>query len=109
MRSYFSLCWRKSPVNFDELSILGEIHGPLRARILRHVGALIRAEIPILQVRTDDFADMEKADQKLSKLSLRPCNPNPLPSCYPLLSIRASHLASKDSLPACPRALACLL
>ncbi len=45
------MCWRKSPVNFDELSILREIHGPLRARILRHVGALVRAELPILQVR----------------------------------------------------------
>jgi hypothetical protein len=51
VRSYFTMCWRKSPVNFEELSILREIHRPLRVRILGHVGAVVRAELPILQVR----------------------------------------------------------
>ncbi len=51
MRSYFNLCWRKSPVPFDELRILGDVHRPLRAQILRHVGALMRPELAILQVR----------------------------------------------------------
>ncbi len=50
MRSYFTLCWRKSPVPFDELRILGDVHRPLRAQILSHVGASMRAELPILQV-----------------------------------------------------------
>jgi hypothetical protein len=50
IRSYFNLCWRKSPVPFDELRILGDVHRPLRAQILSHVGTLVRSELPILQV-----------------------------------------------------------
>ncbi len=51
VRSYFMLCWRQSPVVYDELGFLQDVHGPLRARILRHVGAQIRPQIPILQAR----------------------------------------------------------
>ncbi len=50
VRSYFTLCWRRSPAPFDEMRVLRDIHGPLRALLLRHVGALVRADIPILQV-----------------------------------------------------------
>jgi hypothetical protein len=51
VRSFFTLCWRQSPVLFDELGYLRDVHGPLRARILRHVGAQIRPQLPILQAR----------------------------------------------------------
>ena len=50
MRSFFTLCWRQSPVLYDELGFLRDVHGPLRARILRHVGAKIRPKVPMLQV-----------------------------------------------------------
>ncbi len=50
MRSYFTVSWRRSPVLFDELRILGDVHGPLRAKLLRQIGARLRAELPILQV-----------------------------------------------------------
>ncbi len=50
VRSYFTVCWRRSPPLFDELRILGDVHGPLRARLLRQIGARLRAELPILQV-----------------------------------------------------------
>jgi hypothetical protein len=51
VRSFFTLCWRQSPVLFDELGYLRDVHGPLRARILRHVGSQIRPQLPILQAR----------------------------------------------------------
>ena len=51
MRSYFTLCWRTASVTYEELGILRDLHGPLRARVLRHVGAMVRHELPILQVR----------------------------------------------------------
>ena len=51
VRSYFTLCWRTASVTYDELGILRDLHGPLRARVLRHVGAMVRHELPILQVR----------------------------------------------------------
>jgi hypothetical protein len=51
VRSYFTLCWRRSPAPFDELRILRDVHGPLRARILKHIGTRARAKIPIMQVQ----------------------------------------------------------
>ncbi len=51
VRSFFTLCWRQSPVLYDELGLLRDVHGPLRARILRHVGSQIRPLLPILQAR----------------------------------------------------------
>jgi hypothetical protein len=52
VRSFFALCWRQSPVLFDELGILRDVHGPLRARILEHVGTHLRPLLPILQACT---------------------------------------------------------
>jgi hypothetical protein len=52
VRNFFTLSWRQSPVLYDEPGILRDLHGPLRARILRHVGAQIRPQLPILQART---------------------------------------------------------
>ena len=49
VRSFYTMCWRQSPVLFDERGFLRDVHGPLRARILRHVGAQIRPQLPILQ------------------------------------------------------------
>ncbi len=51
VRSFFALCWRQSPVLYDELGLLRDVHGPLRAKVLQHVGAQIRPQIPILQAR----------------------------------------------------------
>ena len=51
VRSFFTLCWRHSPALFDEIGLLRDVHGPLRARILRHVGAQIRPQLPMLQAR----------------------------------------------------------
>jgi hypothetical protein len=51
VRSFFVMCWRQSPGLYDELGLLKDMHGPLRARILRHVGAKIRPLLPILQAR----------------------------------------------------------
>jgi hypothetical protein len=51
VRSFFVMCWRQSPGLYDELGLLKDVHGPLRARILRHVGAKIRPLLPILQAR----------------------------------------------------------
>ncbi len=51
VRSFFTLCWRQSPVLYDELGFLRDVHGPLRARILRHVGSQLRPLLPILQAR----------------------------------------------------------
>ncbi len=51
VRSFFMLCWRQSPVLYDEVGFLRDVHGPLRAKILRHVGSQIRPLLPILQVR----------------------------------------------------------
>jgi hypothetical protein len=50
------LSWRRSPAPFDELQLLQSIHGPLRTRLFRHVGSLMRDKLPILQVRTEDAA-----------------------------------------------------
>jgi hypothetical protein len=52
VRSHFMLSWRRSPAPFDELKLLQSIHAPLRTRVLRHVGNLIRDKLPILQVLT---------------------------------------------------------
>jgi hypothetical protein len=51
VRSFFVMCWRQSPVMYDELGLLKDVHGPLRARILRHVGSQLRPLLPILQAR----------------------------------------------------------
>ena len=51
------LSWRRSPAPFDELKILREIHGPLRNRLFRHVGSLVRDTIPILQVLSSPCND----------------------------------------------------
>ncbi len=44
------MCWRRSPPLFEELLILGDVHGPLRVRLLQQIGARLRVELPILQV-----------------------------------------------------------
>ena len=56
VRSFFALCWRQSPVLHDELGLLRDVHGPLRARILSHVGAQIRPQLPILQACVQSVA-----------------------------------------------------
>ncbi len=60
VRSFFALCWRQSPVLFDELGILRDVHGPLRAIILEHVGAQIRPQLPILQARLFDAREIRE-------------------------------------------------
>jgi hypothetical protein len=45
------MCWRHSPMLFDEHRVLADVHGPLRARLLRQIGARLREDVPILQVR----------------------------------------------------------
>jgi hypothetical protein len=46
------MCWRQSPLLYDEVGLLRDVHGPLRAKILQHVGAKIRPQLPILQACT---------------------------------------------------------
>jgi hypothetical protein len=50
VRNYYTTCWRRSPVPFEEKNILSELHGPLRAQVLGQIGAQARRDIPILQV-----------------------------------------------------------
>jgi hypothetical protein len=63
VRSFFTLCWRQSPVLFDELGLLRDVHGPLRAKILRYVGAQIRPQLPILQATVPSNAAQSRSAQ----------------------------------------------
>ena len=66
VRSYFTLSWRRSPAPFDEMRILRDLHGPLRARILKHIGARARVEIPIMQVLTTMWCIVNKGPSTTS-------------------------------------------